>query len=108
MLVAFGYNDVATGVALLIGGAVALFVWASRTMGAEWAIVARTRADARLVTAGPFAYVRNPIYVALGLFMLAMAVVFKLHFYLLLVRQCSTSAVPRAEAPGPAVATPSS
>jgi protein-S-isoprenylcysteine O-methyltransferase Ste14 len=66
----------ATGVALLIGGAVALFVWASRTMGAEWAIVARTRADARLVTAGPFAYVRNPIYVALGLFMVAMALAY--------------------------------
>lgn len=66
----------AAGVALLMAGAIGLFFWASRTMGAEWALVARTRADARLVTSGPFAHVRNPIYVALGLFMLAMALAY--------------------------------
>ena len=63
-------------VAVLMAAAVALFFWASRTMGAEWALVARTRADARLVTSGPFAHVRNPIYVALALFMLAMALAY--------------------------------
>lgn len=56
--------------------AVWLFDWSSRTMGRNWALVARTRGDAELVTGGPFAYVRNPIYVALGLFMVAMAIAY--------------------------------
>lgn len=60
-------------VLVLMLGAVALFDASSRAMGANWALVARTRRDATLVTGGPFAYVRNPIYVALALFMLAMA-----------------------------------
>src|SRR3546814_15888357 len=53
---------------------VGLFVWASRTMGRNWSIVARTRADHRLVTTGPFAHVRHPIYGAMFLFMLAIAI----------------------------------
>lgn len=63
-------------VLILMIGAVALFDWSSRTMGRNWALVARTRGDASLVTTGPFAYVRNPIYVALGLFMVAMAIAY--------------------------------
>ena len=63
----------AAEVALLMGGSVALFLWSARTMGANWAIVARTRGDHQLVTTGPFALVRNPIYVAMALFMLAVA-----------------------------------
>lgn len=61
--------------ALMIG-AVALFHASSRTMGKNWALVARTRADHVLVQTGPFAIVRNPIYVALALFMFAMAIAF--------------------------------
>lgn len=60
----------------LMLAAVWLFDWSSRTMGRNWALVARTRGDASLVTSGPFAYVRNPIYVALGLFMVAMAIAY--------------------------------
>ncbi len=64
-------------VVLLIMLAVAgLFHWSSITMGRNWALVARTRGDASLVTSGPFAYVRNPIYVALGLFMIAIAIAY--------------------------------
>ena len=66
----------AIGVALLMGGTIALFDASSRAMGKNWAVVAQTRSDHVLVQNGPFAYVRNPIYVALGLFMLAMAVAF--------------------------------
>lgn len=55
---------------------VGLFHWSSETMGRNWALVARTRADGSLVTGGPFAYIRNPIYVALALFMVAMAVAY--------------------------------
>jgi protein-S-isoprenylcysteine O-methyltransferase Ste14 len=58
---------------LLMGSAVALFAWARRTMGRNWSLVARTRDDHRLVTGGPFAIVRHPIYLALLLFLLAEA-----------------------------------
>lgn len=61
--------------ALMLSAAV-LFDWSSRAMGKNWALVARTRDDATLVTGGPFAFVRNPIYVALALFMIAMAIAY--------------------------------
>ncbi len=61
-------------VAALMAACAALFVWAARTMGENWAIVARTRRDHQLVTSGPFALVRNPIYVALALFMFGLSV----------------------------------
>lgn len=60
----------------LMLGAAGLFDWSSRTMGRNWALVARTREDATLVTTGPFALVRNPIYVALAMFMVAMAIAY--------------------------------
>ena len=63
-------------VALLMGGAVALFGAAAREMGRNWSIVARTREDHELVTSGAFAHVRNPIYSAMALFLLGMAVAF--------------------------------
>jgi protein-S-isoprenylcysteine O-methyltransferase Ste14 len=63
-------------VGLLMGGAALLFDWSSRTMGKNWALVARTRNDATLVTTGPFALVRNPIYVALAMIMLAVAIAY--------------------------------
>ena len=56
-------------VALLMAATVSLFGWATRTMGRNWAIVAQTREEHELVTSGPFAYVSNPIYAALALFM---------------------------------------
>nr|WP_295668182.1 isoprenylcysteine carboxylmethyltransferase family protein [Sphingomonas sp.] len=87
-LVAFGPQNVtlypASPVALaeaaivagLMIATIGLFFAASRTMGKNWSLVARTRSDHRLVTGGPFAYVRHPIYVALFLFMVAIAVAF--------------------------------
>jgi protein-S-isoprenylcysteine O-methyltransferase Ste14 len=59
--------------ALTIGGAVGLFFWAARTMGANWSIMARMRQGHELVTSGPFALVRHPIYLAMLLFMLSLA-----------------------------------
>ena len=64
----------AAAVAIFIAGAVWLFVWASRTMGRNWSIVARTRGDHALVTAGPFAWMRHPIYTAMFLLMIALAI----------------------------------
>lgn len=63
-------------VLLLMLGAVGLFDASSRAMGKNWAVVARTREDHALVETGPFRWVRHPIYDALFLFMIAMAIAY--------------------------------
>jgi len=63
-------------IALLMAAAVGLFAWASRTMGRNWSVVARTRSDHELVTTGPFAYLRHPIYTALALLLIALAIAY--------------------------------
>jgi len=63
-------------VLVLMLAAVWLFDASSRAMGKNWALVARTLTDHTLVQTGPFAIVRNPIYVALFAFMIAMAIAF--------------------------------
>ncbi|MEG3146014.1 isoprenylcysteine carboxylmethyltransferase family protein [Sphingomonas sp. RT2P30] len=87
-LTGFGAIDVVPGaptpamlaraalVLALVLTAIWLFDSASRTMGKTWSLVARTRSDHHLVQTGPFALVRHPIYVALFLFMLAMAIAY--------------------------------
>jgi protein-S-isoprenylcysteine O-methyltransferase Ste14 len=60
----------------LMLSAVWLFDASARAMGRNWALVARTRDDGQLVQSGPFAIVRNPIYLALGCVMLAMAIAY--------------------------------
>ncbi|USU09622.1 isoprenylcysteine carboxylmethyltransferase family protein [Sphingomonadaceae bacterium OTU29MARTA1] len=60
--------------AILTGGALALFVWSTVALGDDWSLVARMRQDHRLVTHGPFAWVRHPIYTALGTVVIAIAV----------------------------------
>lgn len=59
-------------IAMLAG--LSLFVWASATMGRNWSLVARTREDHVLVTRGPFALMRHPIYTALALVVIALAI----------------------------------
>ncbi len=66
----------AGAVALLYAGYVGLFVSASRAMGRNWSLVARTRQDHELVQSGPFAYLRHPIYTGLFLMMVALAIAF--------------------------------
>jgi protein-S-isoprenylcysteine O-methyltransferase Ste14 len=61
---------------LLVGITCGLFAASKQALGRNWSIVARTRAEHELVTWGPFAYVRHPIYSALFVWMLAMAVAF--------------------------------
>jgi protein-S-isoprenylcysteine O-methyltransferase Ste14 len=63
-------------VALLGGSAVAIFIAATRAMGKNWSVVARTRADHQLVRTGPFAVVRHPIYLALFLYLLSFGIAF--------------------------------
>jgi protein-S-isoprenylcysteine O-methyltransferase Ste14 len=64
-------------VAAAIGFALWLFTRAVLAMGQTWAIVAQVGRDHQLVTSGPFATIRNPIYVALAAYMLAMALTFR-------------------------------
>lgn len=66
----------ASAVVVLMALTCAIFAASKRALGRNWSLVARTRSDHELVTGGPFAYVRHPIYSALFAWMLAMAVAF--------------------------------
>lgn len=61
--------------AALVFCAGGLFVWAWRSLGPQWSIQARTLPDHHLVTTGPYGRVRHPIYLAVGLFLVAVGVV---------------------------------
>jgi len=58
----------------LMGGAIGLFVTSSRALGRNWSLVARTRTDHELIRSGPYARVRHPIYLAMLLFLIALAI----------------------------------
>lgn len=70
-------------VAACAAGAALLFQWAARTMGRNWSLVARVREDHQLVTSGPFAWVRHPIYAAMALFLIAWALSSGREYYLI-------------------------
>jgi len=61
-------------VSLLMGGAIILFAWSSSTLGKNWSIEARTLDDHELIRSGPYSRVRHPIYLAMLLFLLGLAV----------------------------------
>lgn len=63
----------AVAVLALAGLALGLFVGSTRAMGRNWSLVARTREDHQLVTSGPFAAIRHPIYTGMFAFLLALA-----------------------------------
>lgn len=71
-------------VALLIGTCIGMFLSAALAMGRNWSLAARTRSDHDLVTWGPFAKIRHPIYT--GLLAMLLAVMLALgHWWGLLV-----------------------
>jgi protein-S-isoprenylcysteine O-methyltransferase Ste14 len=85
-IVSFGFIRVALGpasplalletavVVALMAGATGLFITSSRALGQNWSLVARTRIDHQLIRTGPYARVRHPIYLAMLLFLVALAV----------------------------------
>jgi protein-S-isoprenylcysteine O-methyltransferase Ste14 len=66
----------ASAVAVLMTGAILLFVSGSRALGRNWSIVARTRSDHELVQNGPYARIRHPIYLGLLMFLLGLAIAY--------------------------------
>jgi protein-S-isoprenylcysteine O-methyltransferase Ste14 len=60
----------AFSVALAVG-AIALAIASKKGLGKHWAMAARVREGHQLVTEGPFGRVRHPIYLAMGLLLLA-------------------------------------
>jgi protein-S-isoprenylcysteine O-methyltransferase Ste14 len=78
----------ALAVAALFAASVLLFTAAAGAMGSNWSLIARTRADHQLVTEGVFARVRHPIYLAMTLFLLALAIALGHEANLLLGAPC--------------------
>ena len=69
-------SPLASGLCLLAGGllyfpGLGLYLWGGRVLGDMWGAASslgvRLPAQARLVTIGPFAYVRHPLYLGLNL-----------------------------------------
>jgi protein-S-isoprenylcysteine O-methyltransferase Ste14 len=53
----------------------AIYVWSRETLGKEWSSELRMREQHHLVTAGPYARIRHPIYLALLVFLTSLALV---------------------------------
>lgn len=64
----------AVAIAAMMASAAWLFAAATRAMGANWSLAARTRVDHDLVTHGIFARLGHPIYAGMALFLAAEAV----------------------------------
>lgn len=60
---------------MAIGGA-GMVVWCQRVLGVQWSLTARLVEGHRLVTSGPYAWVRHPIYTAMIPMLAATAVAF--------------------------------
>jgi len=63
-------------VAVLVSACIGMFLSAAMAMGSNGSLGARTRADHDLVTWGPFATIRHPIYTGIFAMLLAMAIAF--------------------------------
>jgi protein-S-isoprenylcysteine O-methyltransferase Ste14 len=61
-------------IALLVVVGIALLNAAVQALGRQWSLVARVASGHDLVTSGPYAYVRHPIYTAMLIMLLATGV----------------------------------
>ena len=61
--------------ALLCAAGIAFAIWARRQLGSNWGMPMAIKDGPELVTSGPYAYVRHPIYLGILLAMLGSALV---------------------------------
>ncbi|MDE1966938.1 MAG: isoprenylcysteine carboxylmethyltransferase family protein [Patescibacteria group bacterium] len=73
----------AIGAVLVLSG-IALAIWARYHLGRNWGMPMSEKADAELVTTGPYAYIRHPIYAGIFLAVLGSALVFGILWVLVL------------------------
>ena len=59
--------------AVICGLGVAIAIWARTVLGRNWGMPMSQKQDPELVTAGPYAYIRHPIYTGMILIMLGSA-----------------------------------
>jgi protein-S-isoprenylcysteine O-methyltransferase Ste14 len=61
-----------------------LVEWAVRTLGKQWAVAARLVEGHKLITEGPYAYIRNPIYTGMLGMLIATGLAFE-HWMALII-----------------------
>jgi protein-S-isoprenylcysteine O-methyltransferase Ste14 len=71
-----GPSIVAIVAAICAVAGVLFSVWAIRTLGKQWSFSARVIEGHQLITHGPYAIVRNPIYTSMALWLVALALTF--------------------------------
>jgi len=62
-----------------------LYIWAQATLGKAWSPHLQTRAEHHLITTGPYARIRHPMYLALIGFMTGIALITANWFFLILL-----------------------
>jgi protein-S-isoprenylcysteine O-methyltransferase Ste14 len=63
-------------IGIVLGAAsLAFYAWSRTTLGKEWSSPLKVREHHHLVTAGPYAWVRHPIYLSLIVFMTGIALI---------------------------------
>jgi len=60
---------------LIFYGGVALAIWARRAMGSNWGMPMTTNENSKLVTDGPYRFIRHPIYAAVTVMSLSSGIV---------------------------------
>jgi protein-S-isoprenylcysteine O-methyltransferase Ste14 len=61
--------------ALLSASSIVLLAWVHRTLGSQWSTTLQFKEKHALVTSGPYAYIRHPMYTALILTFLGLSLV---------------------------------
>jgi protein-S-isoprenylcysteine O-methyltransferase Ste14 len=80
----FPYAVQLVGVPLVVAG-IGFAMWARFTLGSNWGMPMTLREKPELVTAGPYAFVRHPIYTGIIFAMLGTALTFGAWWFMVLI-----------------------